>query len=395
MTTEDFQQRRERLSTAHDALIQRPNEALLDSNGWFHRYRYPVLTAAHTPIFWRYDLDPSTNPFLMERLAINAAFNVGATEWHGGVVLMARVEGADRKSFLAVAESANGIDGFRFWDYPVVLPTGDDPETNVYDMRLTAHQDGWIYGLFCAERKDPAAAPGDLSSAVAQCGIARTHDLKVWERLDDLRTPSAQQRNCVLHAEFVDGQYAFYTRPQDSFIEAGKGGGIGWGLAPNMEHAVIAEEVILDRREYHTINEVKNGIGPAPLKTEKGWLHLAHGVRNTAAGLRYVLYCFLCDLEAPYKVVAKPGGYFLAPEGEERIGDVSNVTFSNGWVRSGDDVLIYYGASDTRTNVASSTVDRLLDYVLNTPPDAMYSAACVRQRIELIDRNLRLAKVRE
>ncbi len=327
----------------------------------------------------------------MERLGINAAFNVGAMEWNGNIVLMARVEGVDRKSFFAVAESPNGIDNFVFRDYPVVMPETADPETNVYDMRLVAHEDGWIYGLFCAERKDPNAPPGDLSSAVAQCGIARTHDLKTWERLDDLRTKSAQQRNCVLHPEFVDGRYALYTRPQDSFIEAGRGGGIGWGLAKSMEHAVIEEdEIIIDRREYHTINEVKNGLGPAPIKTRKGWLHLAHGVRNTAAGLRYVCYVFLADLNEPWKVIAKPGGYFLAPEGEERIGDVSNVTFSNGWVRRGDDVFIYYGASDTRTNVVTTTVDRLIDYVLNTPPDPLRSAASVQQRIALIERNLRL-----
>ncbi len=389
MTHEEFQARRARLTAAHERLICRPNEVLADENGWFVRYRYPVLTAAHTPLFWRYDFDETANPFLMERLGINAAFNVGAMEWNGNVVLMARVEGVDRKSFFAVAESPTGIDGFRFWDYPVLMPETPDPETNVYDMRLTAHQDGWIYGLFCAERKDPDAPPGDLSSAVAQCGIARTRDLKTWERLDDLRTRSAQQRNVVLHPEFVDGMYAFYTRPLDSFIEAGRGGGIGWGLASSMEHAVIEdEEIIIDRREYHTINEVKNGLGPAPIKTDQGWLHLAHGVRNTAAGLRYVLYCFLCDLKTPYKVIAKPGGYFLAPEGEERIGDVSNVTFSNGWVRRGEEVLIYYGASDTRTNVVSTTVPRLLDYVLNTPPDPLRSAACVRQRIDLIEKNL-------
>lgn len=392
MTTSDFQHRRERLIAAHNSLIFRKNEPILESNGLFRRYHYPVLTGLHTPIFWRYDLDPDTNPFLMERLGINAAFNVGAMEWKGKIVLMARVEGADRKSFFAVAESAAGVDGFRFWDYPVVMPETDEPETNVYDMRLTAHEDGWIYGLFCAERKDPDAPPGDLSSAVAQCGVARTRDLKEWERLADLKTPSAQQRNCVLHPEFVDGQYAFYTRPQDSFIEAGSGGGIGWGLASNMEHAVIEQETIIDRREYHTINEVKNGLGPAPLKTDSGWLHLAHGVRNTAAGLRYVLYCFLCDLDAPYKVIAKPGGYFLAPEGEERIGDVSNVTFSNGWVRRGEEVFIYYGASDTRTNVVTTTVGRLLDYVLNTPPDRLRSAACVQQRIDLIEKNLILER---
>jgi 4-O-beta-D-mannosyl-D-glucose phosphorylase len=389
MTTAAIQAERERLSAEHEALIQRANEPVQQSSGWFLRYRHPVLTAAHTPLYWRYDLDPSTNPIFLERLGINAVFNVGAMEWNGNVVLMARVEGVDRKSFFAVAESTTGVDGFRFWDYPVVMPETGEPETNVYDMRLTAHQDGWIYGLFCAERKDPAAPPGDLSSAVAQCGIARTHDLKTWERLDDLRTPSAQQRNCVLHPEFVNGKYALYTRPQDSFIEAGSGGGIGWGLAANMERAAIDDEIIIDRREYHTINEVKNGLGPAPLKTEKGWLHLAHGVRNTAAGLRYVCYCFLCALEEPWRVIARPGGYFLAPQGEERVGDVSNVAFSNGWVRRGDQVLIYYGASDTRTYVAETTVERLLDYVVNTPPEAHRSAACVQQRIALIERNLR------
>jgi 4-O-beta-D-mannosyl-D-glucose phosphorylase len=387
MTTTAFAARLDELTRAHESLLQRPNEPLPELSGWFQRYRYPVLTAAHAPLAWRYDFDPAANPLLLERQAVNAAFNVGAMEWNGHVVLMARVEGADRKSFFAVAESANGIDGFRFWDYPVVMPEGPDPETNVYDMRLTAHQDGWIYGLFCAERKDPNAAPGDLSSAVAQCGIARTHDLQTWERLDDLRTPSAQQRNCVLHAEFVEGCYAFYTRPQDSFIEAGRGGGIGWGLAADIAHAVIEDETIIERREYHTVNEVKNGLGPAPIKTPQGWLHLAHGVRNTAAGLRYVLYCFLCDLAEPSKLIAHPGGYFLAPQGEERVGDVSNVAFSNGWVVRGNDVFIYYGASDTRTYVATTTVERLLDYVLNTPPDPLRSALCVRQRIALIDKN--------
>ena len=387
MATKEFQLRLDGVTHAHEQLIQRPNQPIPETNGWFQRYRYPVLTGAHAPLSWRYDFDPEANPFLMERQAVNAAFNVGAMEWNGKIVLMARVEGADRKSFFAVAESVNGIDGFRFWDYPVVMPEGPEPETNVYDMRLTVHQDGWIYGVFCAERKDPGAAAGDLSSAVAQCGIARTHDLKKWERLDDLRTPSAQQRNCVLHPEFVDGKYALYTRPQDSFIQAGRGGGIGWGLAANMEHAVIDEEIVIERREYHTINEVKNGLGPAPIKTAKGWLHLAHGVRNTAAGLRYVLYCFLCDLTVPYQVIARPGGYFLAPRGEERIGDVSNVAFSNGWVARGNDVFIYYGASDTRTYVATTTVERLLDYVLNTPPDPLRSALCVQQRIALIDKN--------
>jgi len=388
MTQQEFERKLEGLYEAQEAVIERANEPLPETNGWFRRYRYPVLTAAHTPVFWRYDLDFDRNPLLLERLGVNAVFNVGAMEWRGSVVLMARVEGMDRKSFFAVAESPNGIDGFRFWAYPVVMPEGPEPETNVYDMRLTAHEDGWVYGLFCAECKDPDAPPGDLSSAVAQCGIARTRDLETWERLDDLRTPSPQQRNCVLHPELVEGRYAFYTRPQDGFIQAGRGGGIGWGLADDIQHAVIEEEAIIDCREYHTINEVKNGLGPAPLKTLQGWLHLAHGVRNTAAGLRYVLYCFLCDLEQPWKVIARPGGYFLAPEGQERVGDVSNVVFSNGWVRRGDDVLIYYGSSDTRTHVASITLEKLLDYVVNTPPDALRSAASVAQRVELINRNL-------
>jgi 4-O-beta-D-mannosyl-D-glucose phosphorylase len=390
MNREEHREAVASLLAAQEALIARPNEPLAGGNGWFTRYRYPVLTAAQTPVFWRYDLDFLRNPLLMERLGINAAFNVGAMEWQGKVALMARVEGVDRKSFFAVAESENGIDGFRFRDYPVRMPETSDPETNVYDMRLTAHADGWIYGVFCAERKDPNAQPGDLSSAVAQCGIARTRDLDRWERLDDLRTSSPQQRNVVLHPEFVDGKYAFYTRPQDDFIQAGRGGGIGFGLAEDIGHAVIGEEKIIDCRQYHTINEVKNGLGPAPFKTPQGWLQLAHGVRNTAAGLRYVLYCFLSDLADPSKVIARPGGYFLAPEGEERVGDVSNVTFSNGWVRRGDDVFIYYGASDTRTYVVTTTVERLVDYVLNTPPDGLRSAACVAERCELIERNLKL-----
>jgi 4-O-beta-D-mannosyl-D-glucose phosphorylase len=388
MTQSDFQLRREGLFAEHARLTARINRAVPQAHGWFERFEHPVLTAAHVPLAWRFDFNPTTNPFLLERLGVNSVFNVGAMEWDGNVVLMARVEGVDRKSFFAVAESVNGVEGFQFWDYPVSFPDRLDPETNVYDMRLTRHQDGWIYGIFCAERKDPASPPGDLSSAIAQCGIARTRDLNEWQRLDDLQTPSPQQRNVVLHPEFVDGRYAFYTRPQDSFIEAGRGGGIGWGLAADIEHARIHEEIVINQRAYHTINEIKNGLGPAPLKTSQGWLHLAHGVRNTAAGLRYVLYCFLCALDAPEKVIAAPGGYFLAPEGEERVGDVSNVVFSNGWVRRGDDVLIYYGASDTRTYAASTTLPRLLDYVLNTPPDAERSVDCVRQRVDLITRNL-------
>jgi len=304
---------------------------------------------------------------------------------------LARVESVDRKSFLAVAESPNGIDNFRFWDYPVLLPETSDPDINVYDIRVVRHEDGWIYGLFCTERKDPKMPSWDTSSAVAQCGIARTRDLKNWERLPDLKTQSPQQRNVVLHPEFVDGHYAFYTRPQDEFIQAGKGGGIGWGLAASMNNAVINEETIIDNREYHTIKEVKNGLGPPPIRTDRGWLHLAHGVRNTAAGLRYVLYLMLCDLGRPWVVTHRPAGYFLAPQGEERAGDVSNVVFSNGWVaRPSGQVFIYYGSSDTRLHIATSTVDKLLDYVLNTPEDPLRSYACVEQRCALIDRNLKL-----
>ena len=390
MTLDAFQRRLNRLQAEYDALITRPNVPDEDgSNGVFERYRYPILTAAHTPLFWRYDLNPLTNPYLIERLGINAVFNPGAIELDGKICLVCRVEGYDRKSFFAVAESANGVDNFHFWDYPIMMPETGDPDTNVYDMRLVKHEDGWIYGLFCTERQDPNAPPGDLSSAVAQGGIARTKDMKTWERLPDLKTRSPQQRNVVLHPEFVDRQYAFYTRPQDDFIQAGSGGGIGWGLSKSMNPAVIEDETIVDSRAYHTIKEVKNGQGPAPIKTPKGWLHLAHGVRNTAAGLRYVLYLCLSDLREPWRVTHRPGGYFLAPVGEERVGDVSNVTFSNGWVcRSDDAVFIYYASSDTRCHVATSTVDRLLDYVINTPEDGLRSAASVAQRIELVRRNL-------
>src|ERR1039457_1099415 len=372
-------------------LLTRRNRKSPDGNGIFERYKFPVLTAAHAPISWRYDLNQETNPFLMERTGVNAVFNAGAILHKGKCLVVARVEGSERKSFFAVAESRNGTENFRFWDYPILMPETGDLDTNVYDMRLVKHEDGWIYGLFCTECKDPKTPEWDTSSAIAQCGIARTKDLKTWIRLADLKSKSPQQRNVVLHPEFVDGKYAFYTRPQDDFIRAGKGGGIGWGLAANIERAVIDKEIILDNREYHTIQEVKNGLGPAPIKTPKGWLHLAHGVRNTAAGLRYVLYMFLCELADPYKVIARPGGYFLAPQGEERVGDVSNVAFSNGWVVRGNEVFIYYGASDTRTYVATTTLERLLDYVLNTPPDPLRSALCVRQRIALIDKNLQRA----
>jgi 4-O-beta-D-mannosyl-D-glucose phosphorylase len=329
----------------------------------------------------------------MERMGINATFNAGAIELGGNFHVIARVEGADRKSFLAVAESKTGVDRFRFWDYPIDMPETEDPDINVYDIRVVRHEDGWIYGLFCTERKDPKVPAWDTSSAAAQCGIARTKDLRRWERLPDLKTKSPQQRNVVLHPEFVKGKYAFYTRPQDDFIQAGKGGGIGWGLADSIEHAVIDEEIVIDNKEYHTIKEVKNGLGPAPIKTRKGWLHLAHGVRNTAAGLRYVLYMFLSRLDRPEVITREPAGYFIAPDGEERVGDVSNVVFSNGWIaRENGEVFIYYASSDTRLHVATSTVDRLLDYVLKTPPDPLRSAACVQQRCNLIRKNLQVMK---
>jgi 4-O-beta-D-mannosyl-D-glucose phosphorylase len=390
MSSKVFASRLHQLESEHQALLARENAQLAEGNGIVERYQNPVLTASHTPLFWRYDLNYETNPYLVERLGINATFNCGAMEFEGKFVLAVRVEGADRKSFFAIAESENGIDGFRFWDYPILMPETENPDINVYDMRLVRHEDGWIYGLFCTERKDPNAAPGDLSSAVAQGGIARTKDLRTWERLPDLKTRSPQQRNVVLHPEFVEGKYAFYTRPQDDFIEAGTGGGIGWGLADRIDGAVIDREIIVDSREYHTIKEVKNGLGPAPLKTENGWLHLAHGVRGTAAGLRYVLYLFLCDLTEPWRITHEPAGYFLAPEGEERVGDVSNVLFSSGWIaREGGEVFIYYGSSDTRIHVATSTVEKLLDYVVNTPADALRSFASVMQRYELIERNLK------
>jgi len=389
MKSSSFQQRLTLLKAEHETLLIRPNSIDPDwNNGVFERYSYPIITAAHVPIEWRYDLNPQTNPFLMERLGINAAFNPGAIELDGKILLVCRVEGSDRKSFFAVAQSPNGIDHFRFWAEPIMLPETAEPDTNVYDMRLVKHADGWIYGLFCTERKDPNAPPGDLSSAIAQGGMARTTDLKTWERLPDLKTRSPQQRNVVLHPEFIDGQYAFYTRPQDDFIQAGSGGGIGWGLSKSMNPAVIDEERTIEPRQYHTLKEAKNGEGPAPIKTDRGWLHLAHGVRNTAAGLRYVLYLYLSDLNEPWKVTHRPAGYFLAPAGDERVGDVSNVAFSNGWVARADgSVFIYYASSDTRTHVATSTVDRLLDYAVNTPEDGLRSAASVQQRLELIRRN--------
>ncbi len=392
MPPADFSHRLAVLRKRHAELLARPNVPDLRwDNGIYTRWQNPVVTAAHVPLEWRYDLNPQTNPRLLERLGVNAVLNPGAIEHEGKILLVCRVEGWDRKSFFAIAESENGVDNFRFWDEPILMPETDDPDTNIYDMRLTRHADGWIYGVFCSERKDPNASPGDLSSAIAKAGIARTRDLKTWQRLPDLKTPSLQQRNVVLHPEFVDGKYAFYTRPQDGFILAGSGGGIGWGLSDWINPAVIHEEIIVEPRVYHTIKELKNGEGPAPLKTEHGWLHLAHGVRNTAAGLRYVLYLYMTELERPWVVTHQPGGYFLAPEFEERVGDVSNVVFSNGWVARPDGtVLIYYASADTRIHVVTSTMDRLLDYTLNTPPDGFRSFASVQTRLELIRRNREL-----
>ena len=375
------------LKKEHESLISRNNKMIFSENGIFERYKYPILTAAHTPLEWRYDLNPETNPYLMERIGVNATMNSGAIKWNGKYLIIVRVEGNDRKSFFAIAESPNGIDNFRFWEYPIHLPDTDPSETNVYDIRLTTHEDGWIYGIFCSESLDPNAAPGDLSSAIAKAGIVRTKDLKSWERLPNLISQS-QQRNVVLHPEFVNGKYALYTRPQDNFIDAGNGGGIGWALIDDITHAEVKEEIIINHRHYHTIKEVKNGEGPHPIKTPKGWLHLAHGVRACAAGLRYVLYLYMTSLEDPTKIIAEPGGYLIAPVDEERIGDVSNVLFSNGWIADEDGtVYIYYASSDTRMHVATSTVDRLIDYCLHTPADGLRSAASVENICKLIEAN--------
>ncbi|HQL32990.1 MAG TPA: glycosidase, partial [Treponemataceae bacterium] len=385
MMMNNFDERLAMLESEHRALTEKPNEPVLPGNGIFVRYKNPVVTAAHTPLFWRYDLDPATNPYCMERMGINAAFNSGAILLNGKYCLVVRVEGSDRKSFFALAESPNGIDNFRFAEYPVELPQTDNPDVNVYDMRLTRHEDGWIYGIFCSERKNPAAPKGDTSSAIASAGIVRTKDLRTWIRLPDLATKSPQQRNVVLHPEFVGGKYMLYTRPQDGFIETGAGGGICVGFADSMEKAVVSEEILLDEKVYHTIKEVKNGAGAVPIKTKKGWLHIAHGVRNTAAGLRYVVYAFMTSLSDPRKVIARPGGYLIAPEGEERVGDVSNVAFINGAIaEESGRLLMYYASSDTRLHVAESTVDRLVDYCLNTPVDPLTSQGSVRQRVELI-----------
>ena len=383
----DFKEREHFLRVRHEELLKKVNVPVED-NGVYERFLFPVLTAAHAPLEWRYDFDPTTNPYLMERFGIHAAFNSGAIKLNGRYYMVVRVEGADRKSFFAVAESDRGMDGFRFWERPVTMPEYGEPATNIYDMRLIAHEDGWIYGIFCVERKDPSAPAGDLSSAVAAAGVARTKDLRTWERLPDI-VSSSQQRNVVLHPEFVDGKYALYTRPQDGFIDAGNGGGIGWALVDSMENAVIKDEKIINTRNYHTIKESKNGEGPAPIKTPKGWLHLAHGVRACASGLRYVLYMYMTALDDPTRVIAEPAGFFMAPEGEEYIGDVMNVLFSNGWIADEDGtVYIYYASSDTRMHVAVSSIDRLLDYCLNTEPDGLRTGLTVERLNRLIDKNL-------
>lgn len=373
----------------YEALINRKNEVDPDFyNGVYDKYKYPVLTREHIPLTWQYDLNPETNPYFMKRLGINAVMNSGAIELNGKYYLVARIEGDDRKSFFGVAESDNGIDGFRFWDYPILLPDTCPEETNVYDMRLTKHEDGYIYGVFCSESKDTTV--NDLSAAVAAAGIVRTKDLKTWERLPNLVTlNSPQQRNVVLHPEFVNGKYAFYTRPMDDFIETGSGGGIGFGLCDDITHAVIDEEKMTSLRKYHTITEAKNGAGAVPIKTEKGWIHIAHGVRNTAAGLRYVIYAFATDLNDPSKVIAEPSGLLIGPRGGERVGDVSNVVFTNGAIANEKgEVFIYYASSDTRMHVATTTIDKLIDYVFNTPKDPLRSVECVAQRCELIKKNL-------
>ena len=391
--SEIFKKKLARLHAQYEQLLCLKNHPELFSNGIFTRYRHPVLTADHVPYFWKYDLNEATNPRLMERFGINGTFNAGAIKLDGKYLLMVRVEGKDRKSFFAIAESPNGVDHFRFWDFPVRMP-GTKNDVNVYDIRLTQHEDGWIYGVFCTEKRDPAAADSDQSAAIAQCGIARTKDLKTWERLQDLKTRSPQQRNVVLHPEFVQGQYAFYTRPQDSFIQAGSGGGIGLGLTQSIEQSDIQKEIIIDPRKYHTISEAKNGLGPAPIKTAYGWLHLAHGVRNTAAGLRYTLYVFMTDLQDITKVIHRPAGYLIAPEGMEYIGDVSNVVFSNGWIPDDNGrVLIYYAAADSVMHVAESSIEQLVDYVQYTPQDSYYSAGQVDILTAIIEKNKQLKEL--
>ena len=381
-----YESRKKQLFERHEALLAMKNEPEEWGNGIYERYQHPILTAEHTPLEWRYDFSEKDNPYLMQRIMMNAVLNAGAIKLDGRYLLVCRVEGADRKSFFAVAESPNGIDNFRFWDEPITMPEDVIPATNVYDMRVTQHEDGWIYGVFCAERHDDSQ-PGNLSAATATAAIARTKDLVTWERLPDLKSRS-QQRNVVLHPEFVEGKYAFYTRPQDGFIDTGSGGGIGWALVEDITHAEVREEIIISPRHYHTIQEVKNGEGPAPLKTPRGWLHLAHGVRGTADGLRYVLYMYMTALDDPARVIAKPGGWFLVPEGMEYVGDVMNVAFSNGWILDDDGrVLIYYATADTRLHVAVSSLDRLIDYCMNTPQDGLTTGASVATIKRLIRKN--------
>ncbi|HYX08404.1 MAG TPA: glycosidase [Bacteroidales bacterium] len=385
---EIFKQRQDELKSSHENLIKKRNIKLFSKNGIYNRFQNPVLTRDHIPLHWRFDFNQESNPYLMERIGFNATFNAGAIKWEDKFILAVRVEGNNRKSIFALAESPNGIDNFRFWDRPVTMPEWNEADGNIYDMRLTRHDDGYIYGVFCAERKDKDAPPADASSAIAAAGLARTKDLINWERLPDLITSSPQQRNVVLFPHFVKDQYAFYTRPQDGFIETGAGGGIGFGLSPNIVNARIENDIIVDPKHYHTIYEVKNGLGPAPLKTDKGWLQLAHGVRNTAAGLRYTLYMFMTDLEEPWKVIYKPGGHFMGPLGHERVGDVSNVLFSNGWILDEDGtVYIYYASSDTRMHVATAHIDRLVDYCVHTPEDKYSPANSVKDINELIDKN--------
>ncbi len=391
MDRKDFEQIKNKSALEYTTLISEKNQKLDSKNGIYNRYQNPVLTNKHIPLEWRFDFNFKSNPYFLERMGVNAVFNSGAMKWNDKFILIPRIEGYDRKSFFAIAESRNGIDNFNFWQKPITIPQLSDPDVNVYDIRLTQHEDGWIYGVFCTERKDPDSSISDTSSAVAAAGIVRTKNFQDWERLPDLKTPSPQQRNVVLFSEFVEGKYAFYTRPQDGFIDAGTGGGIGWGLTDDISNPVLDKEIIVDDRIYHTIKEAKNGLGPAPIKTDHGWLQLAHGVRNTAAGLRYVLYMFMTSLDEPWKVIYKPGGYFMAPEDIERVGDVSNVLFSNGWILDDDKtVYIYYASSDTRIHVATSTMDKLIDYVMFTPPDALRSAESVQQRINLINRNSNL-----
>ncbi len=393
MKRKKFDKKVRQLFNNYHNLIGRENRAQKGGNRIFRRYQDPVLTRDHTPPFWKYDLDYRRNPHLMTRLGINTTFNAGAIYYQGRYLMVVRTEGFDVKSFFAVVESPNGIDKWKFWDHPIVMPVTSDPETNVYDMRLTAHEDGWIYGLFCAERKD-LSKPNDSSAALAAGGIARTMDLIQWERLPDLKSTAAQQRNCVLHPEFVNGKYMIYTRPQSGFIETGDSG-ICVGFTEKMDPAIIGEEIMMDPRTYHTVKEVKNGQGPPPIKTEAGWIHLAHGVRRTAAGLRYTVYILLTDLNEPWKVIRRPSGHFIEPLGLERIGDVSNVIFSSGWlVDDSNTVYIYYASSDTRMHVATTTVDKLLDYVLNTPEDPGRTELCALQRDEMITSNLQIIKDR-